>query len=84
MLSLINKRQVRSGGFTQKENGAVIMDDDTRKQFLTMWQAKKQEMITHPFLNEKIEWGMVPYTQALLLARFIRGDMDAYPPFLWK
>lgn len=84
VLTLINKRQVRSGGFTQKENGAVIMDDDTRKQFLTMWQAKKQEMITHPFLNEKIEWGMVPYTQALLLARFIRGDMDAYPPFLWK
>ena len=84
VLTLINKRQVRSGGFTQKENGAVIMDDDTRKQFLTMWQAKKQEVITHPFLNEKIEWGMVPYTQALLLARFIRGDMDAYPPFLWK
>lgn len=84
VLTLINKRQIKQEGFTQKENGAVIMDDDTRKQFLAMWQAKKQEMITHPFLNEKIEWGVVPYAQALLLARYIRGDLDAYPPFLWK
>lgn len=60
------------------------MDDETRKQFLTLWQTKKQELITHPFLNEKIEWGMVPYTQALLLARFIRGDLEEYPPFFWK
>lgn len=84
VLTIINKRQIGASGFTKKENGAVIMDDDTRKQFLTLWQTKKQEMITHPFLNEKIEWGMVPYTQALLLARFIRGDLEEYPPFLWK
>lgn len=83
VLTIINKRQI-GAGFIQKENGAVILDDDTRKQFLTLWQAKKQEMITHPYLNEKIEWGMVPYTQALLLARFIRGDLDEYPPFFWK
>lgn len=84
VLTIINKRQIGASGFTKKENGAVIMDDDTRKQFLTLWQTKKQEMITHPFLNEKIEWGMVPYTQALLLARFIRGDLEEYPPFFWK
>lgn len=84
VLTIINKRQIGASGFTKKENGAVIMDDETRKQFLTLWQAKKQELITHPFLNEKIEWGMVPYTQALLLARFIRGDLEEYPPFLWK
>ncbi len=84
VLTLINKRQIKPEGFTNKENGAVIMDDDIRKQFLTMWQAKKQEVITHPFLKEKVEWGMVPYVQALLLARFIRGDLDAYPPFFWK
>lgn len=84
VLSLINKRIISPSGFTQKENGAVIMNEDTRKVFLANWQQKKQETITHPFLEEKVEWGMVPYVQALLLARFIRGDLDAYPPFMWK
>lgn len=84
VLSLINKRVVSPSGFTKKENGAVIMDDDTRKSVLTAWQNKKQEMIKHPFLDEKIEWGMVPFAQAMLLARFLRGDLDAYPPFMWK
>lgn len=84
VLSLINKRIVSPKGFLQKENGAVIMEEDTRKAILSAWQARKQEKITHPFLDEKIEWGLVPYTQAMLLARHIRGDMDEYPPFLWK
>lgn len=84
VLSLINKRVVTEKGFTKKENGAVLMDDETRKAVLSAWQSKKQEIILHPFLEEKIEWGLVPYSQALLLARFIRGDLDAYPPFLWK
>ena len=60
------------------------MTDDARKAFLTAWQARKKETIVHPFINEKIEWGLVPFVQATLLARYIRGDMDAYPPFLWK
>jgi len=84
VISLINKREINSSGFTTKENGAVMMDDETRKVILKAWQAKKQEIITHPFLQEKIEWGLVPYTQAMLLARFIRGDLDGYPPFMWK
>ena len=84
VISLINKREVNAGGFTQKENGAVIMDDDTRKTILKAWQSKKQEIITHPFLQEKLEWGLVPYAQAMLLARFIRGDLDGYPMFMWK
>ncbi|KUO58626.1 MAG: type I-C CRISPR-associated endonuclease Cas1 [Gracilibacter sp. BRH_c7a] len=84
VISLINKREVKAEGFTQKENGAVIMDDDTRKIILKAWQSRKQEMITHPFLQEKLEWGLVPYTQAMLLARFIRGDLEGYPPFMWK
>jgi CRISPR-associated protein Cas1 len=84
VISLINKREVNSSGFTQKENGAVIMDDDTRKTILQVWQSKKQEIITHPFLQEKLEWGLVPYVQAMLLARYIRGDLDGYPPFMWK
>ena len=71
-------------GFLRKENGAIVMNDDARKTFLTAWQAKKQETITHPFLDEKLEWGLVPYVQAMLLARYIRGDLDEYPPFFWK
>lgn len=84
VLTIINKRIVNASGFYTKENGAVIMDDDMRKTVISAWQSKKQEQILHPFLNEKIEWGMVPYVQALLLARYIRGDIDEYPPFLWK
>ena len=71
-------------GFKKKENGAVLMDDETRKIVLVEWQNKKRETLTHPFLKEKVEWGMVPYVQAMLLARYLRGDLDAYPPFLWK
>ena len=84
VISLINKRIVSGSGFIKKENGAVIMSDDTRKTILSSWQSRKQETITHPFLNEKVEWGLVPYVQAMLLARYIRGDLDEYPPFLWK
>lgn len=84
VLNLINNRQITADGFLQKENGAVVMQDETRRIFLESWQKKKQERIAHPFLKEKIEWGLVPHMQALLLARFLRGDLDAYPPFLWK
>jgi CRISPR-associated protein Cas1 len=84
VITLINKKIIQADGFTKKENGAVVMDDDTRKAVLSNWQSRKQETITHPFLQEKIEWGLVPHVQALLLARYIRGDLDMYPPFLWK
>lgn len=84
VLTLINTRRINGGGFYQKEDGAVLMDDETRKAVLVAWQEKKQEKITHPMLGEKMEWGLVPYSQALLLARYLRGDLDAYPPFLWK
>ncbi|MEG1738578.1 MAG: type I-C CRISPR-associated endonuclease Cas1c [Odoribacter sp.] len=84
VLTLINKRIVTLDGFKQSENGAIVMDDETRKKVLSAWQARKQETLVHPFLGEKVEWGMVPYAQAMLLARFIRGDLDAYPPFMWK
>ena len=84
VLSLVNKRIVNGKNFTQKENGAVLMTDELRKKLLTEWQSKKTETITHPYLNEKVEWGMVPYVQAMLLARYLRGDLDSYPVFLWK
>lgn len=84
VLSLINRKMISGKNFTRKENGAVLMDDELRKKVLTEWQNKKKEMITHPYLKEKIEWGMVPYVQAMLLARYLRGDLDGYPVFLWK
>lgn len=83
-LSLINLNQISGKGFSATESGAVVMDDDTRKTVLTAWQKKKQETIQHPFLNEKLELGLLPHAQALLLARHLRGDLDAYPPFLLK
>ncbi len=84
VLSLINKKMVSKKNFSKKENGAVLMDDEARRKVLTEWQNKKKEVITHPFLKEKVEWGMVPYVQAMLLARYLRGDLDGYPVFLWK
>lgn len=84
VLSLINKKVITRKNFKTKENGAVIIDDEARKRLLTEWQNRKKETITHPFLKEKIEWGMVPYVQAMLLARYLRGDLDGYPVFLWK
>ncbi|MCU0078128.1 type I-C CRISPR-associated endonuclease Cas1c [Extibacter muris] len=84
VLSLINKKIVNGKDFVTKENNAVLMKDEARKRILTEWQNKKRETLTHPFLKEKVEWGMVPYVQAMLLSRYLRGDLDAYPPFLWK
>jgi CRISP-associated protein Cas1 len=83
-LSLINRKQVNGEGFTQKESGGIIMDEDTRKKVLTVWQERKKEQIVHPFLQERIDFGLIPYVQAMLLARFLRGDLDAYPPFFWS
>lgn len=84
VLGLINKKLIHAKGFHRKENGAVIMDEATRRQVLVAWQEKKQEQIIHPYLNERMAWGLVPHAQALLLARTIRGDLEEYPPFLWK
>jgi CRISPR-associated protein Cas1 len=83
-LSLINRRQVMADGFRCTESGAVLMDDATRKEVLLAWQKRKQEELTHPFLEERIAIGLLPYVQALLLARYVRGDLDAYPSFFWR
>lgn len=84
VLTLINNRVISPGDLTKRESGAVLLSDDARKKLLQAWQKKKQETITHPYLKEKLPWGLVPYVQALLLARYLRGDLDGYPPFLWK
>ena len=84
VLKLINMRQLVGEDFLQKESGGVILHDEARKTLLSAWQMRKQETLEHPFLKEKIQWGLVSHVQALLLARFLRGDLDEYPPFLWK
>ncbi len=84
VLSLINMKVIQAKHFIQKENGAVLMTEEGRKVFLSSWQKKKQEMIQHPYLKEKMMWGLVPYAQALLLARHLRGDLEEYPTFLYK
>ncbi len=83
-LSLVNRRQVQGSGFRRTESGGVMMDDATRKEVLVAYQTRKREEIQHPFLQERVAYGLVPHVQALLLARFIRGDLDGYPSFIWK
>lgn len=84
ILTLINTKVIQARHFERQKDNAVLLNDDGRKVFFNAWQNHKKETITHPYLKEKIEWGLVPYVQALLLARAIRGDIDEYPPFLWK
>jgi CRISPR-associated protein Cas1 len=83
-LSLINREQVRPEGFRREETGAVVMDDPTRKTVITAYQKRKQDTLMHPFLQEKVSLGLVVHLQARLLARHLRGDLDAYPPCVWK
>ena len=84
VLTLVNNRMIRPEDFQVQDSGAVLLTDDGRKKFLKAWQERKRDTLTHPYLNEKMSWGLIPYVQALLLARYLRGDLDAYPPFLWK
>lgn len=83
-LSLINRRQIKPEGFRTTESGAVEMDDATRKEVLVAYQKRKQEEIVHPFLKERISFGIVAHVQAMLLARHLRGELDGYPSFLWR
>lgn len=84
VLTLVNNRQIRKEHFVTSESGAVEFSDDGKKKFLTAWQEHKKEQLTHPYLDEKICWGLIPHIQSLLLARYLREDIDGYPPFLWK
>jgi CRISP-associated protein Cas1 len=83
-LSLINRQQVKPDGFSKSETNAITMNDATRKQVLVAYQKRKQEELRHPFIEEKVPVGLLPYVQALLLSRYLRGELDAYPPFLWR
>lgn len=83
-LSLFNRLQIDARDFETEESGAVLLKEDSRKKVLTAWQERKRDEITHPFLGEKVTVGLLPHLQARLLARHLRGDLDAYPAFLWK
>jgi CRISPR-associated protein Cas1 len=84
VLSLINRRQIGAGDFERRDGGAVLLTDDGRKTVLTAWQERKKEERRHPFIDEVAPLGLVPYLQAQLLARHLRGDLDAYPSWFWK
>lgn len=84
VLTLINRRQVKQKDFVTEASGAVRLTDDTRKEFLVSWQERKQEEITHPYLQESVSIGMLPHCQAMLLARHLRGDTEFYPPYYLK
>lgn len=84
VITLINKKIIQSEHFVYQKDGTTLLNDKGRKLFFSAWQSRKKETLKHPYLNEKLEWGLVPYAQALLLARTIRGDLKEYPPFFWK
>ena len=84
VLSLVNRKQIQLKDFSTEASGAVQIKDDARKSLFQALQAKKQEKITHPYLQEEVEIGLLPYIQALLLARYLRGDLEQYPPFLMR
>ena len=84
VLSLINRRQVTGKDFIRQGDNSFVMNDGCRKNLLTAWQSRKKDTIEHPYLKEKIPIGLLPYTQAMLLARFLRDDLDDYPVFLMR
>jgi len=84
VLSLINRKQITKKGFTKAANGAVTMDEDTRKKVLTEYQNRKNEAIVHQYIEENVQIGLLFFIQANLMARFIRGDIDGYPPYFWR
>ena len=84
VLTILNNRILKPSDFIRQQSGAVLLTDDARRDYLSRWQTHKKELLTHPYLGEKLPWGLVPYMQALLLARYLRGDLEEYPPFIWR
>jgi CRISP-associated protein Cas1 len=83
-LTLINRRQLSTSDFRRLENGAVLLTDPGRKAALIAYQERKRDELTHPFIGEAVTLGLIPHIQAQLLARHLRGDLDGYPPFVWR
>jgi CRISPR-associated protein Cas1 len=84
VLSLINRRQIAADDLVQPEGGGIFLTESGRKTVIVAWQKRKQEELEHPFAEERICWGQVCHMQSLLLARHLRGDLDAYPAFFWR
>ena len=84
VITCINNRIIKARHFETRETGEVRLTDEGRRALFETWQNRKRGTLTHPFLKEKMPWGLVPHIQAQLLARCIRGDLDEYPPVLWK
>ena len=84
VLSMFNRRELTGADFRALGNGAVLLAEDSRKKVLTAWQERKREEIEHPFLKERAPIGLLPHLQASLLARTLRGDLDAYPSMIWR
>ena len=83
MLSLFNKGQLSQSDFDQDEE-MVSLNERGRRTLLSAWEKRKQEQIVHPFLKETVPIGLIPYVQAMLFARVLRGDLDDYPPYVWR
>jgi CRISPR-associated protein Cas1 len=84
VLTLINRRQVQASHFSEQDGGGIVLEEAARKNVIAAWQTRKQEEIEHPYLKERVPLGLVPYVQALLLARFLRGGLNAYPALFWR
>jgi CRISPR-associated protein Cas1 len=80
-LNLVNLQQINKEDFKQREDGGVMLTEEGRKTVLSSWQKRKQEEIEHPYIHESIPIGLVPYSQAMLMSRYLRGDINGYPPF---
>lgn len=83
-LTLINRRQLQADDFETFDNGAVLLKEQSRKVVLQAWQERKQEELQHPILGERVAIGLLPHVQAMLLSRYLRGELEGYPPFLWR
>jgi len=83
-LTCVNRKQIQSDGFERSEAGAVVMKDETRKTIISAYQKRKMDEIEHPYLGEKVPIGLLMHVQAMLMARYLRGDIDEYPPYMWR
>ena len=82
VISLINRHQIQRKHFIAEDSKSVLLTDEGRRIFISNWQHRKKEQIIHPRLEEKVEIGLLPYIQAQIMARYIRGQMDEYTPFV--
>lgn len=84
VLSMINLKIIGKNDFEEKESGAVLIKESGRKKIIEYWQKRKQAEILHPYLKEKVKIGLLPHVQSMLLNSYMRGDLEAYPPFIIK